>query len=78
MTVLRRMTDINRKERLQRVLGYANEPGADILSIAKGYDLPTRISGESAESGRARGRKPVSEADTRGAQGLKKLADGYH
>lgn len=42
--------------KIVEILGHVTDPGVDILSIVKGYDLPNRISGEGTESGRACGK----------------------
>ena len=51
---------------ITEVLGHANEPGTDILSIAKGYNLPTEFPDKVLNQAE-RVAKPVSEADMRGA-----------
>ena len=45
----------SRRERSLRFMGHVNDPGTDILSIVRGYDLPTEFPGEDHESGGARG-----------------------
>lgn len=55
---------------ITEVLGYANEPGTDILSIAKGYNLPTEFP-EKVLNQAERVAKPVSEADRVGRKDLR-------
>lgn len=55
---------------ITEVLGYANEPGTDILSIAKGYNLPTEFP-EKVLNQAERVAKPVSEADCVGRKDLR-------
>lgn len=52
------------------ILGHINDPGCDILSIVKGYDLPTEFP-ERMLSQAARVAKPVSEADRAGRMDLR-------
>lgn len=33
----------SRRERIVEILGHVNDPGTDILSIVRGYDLPTEF-----------------------------------
>ena len=44
----------SRKERLWRLVGHVNDPGTDIMSIVKGYDLPIEFPEKGVESGRRR------------------------
>ena len=55
---------------ITEVLGYANEPGTDILSIAKGYNLLTEFP-EKVLNQAERVAKPVSEADRVGRKDLR-------
>lgn len=52
------------------ILGYADEPGTDILSIVKGYDLPTDFP-EKVKNQAERVGKPVSSADMAGRMDLR-------
>ena len=58
------------------IIGHINDPGIDILSIVKGYDLPLRVP-EKVLNQAEHVAKPVSEADRQGRQ-ISRLADGYH
>lgn len=52
------------------IIGHINDPGTDILSIVKGYDLPTEFS-EKLLRQAERAAKPVSEADMAGRKDLR-------
>lgn len=52
------------------ILGHVKEPGTDILSIVKGYDLPVEFS-ERVLNQAERVAKPVSEADMAGRKDLR-------
>ena len=52
------------------IIGHVNDPGTDIMSIVKGYDLPTEFS-EKIMNQAERVAKPVSEADMFGRKDLR-------
>ena len=52
------------------ILGHVNDPGVDIMSIVKGYDLPTEFS-EKVLNQAERVAKDVSEADMEGRMDLR-------
>lgn len=52
------------------ILGHANDPGVDILSIVKGFDLPTEFS-EKVMNQAERVAKPVSTGDMAGRKDLR-------
>lgn len=52
------------------ILGHVNDPGTDILSIAKGYELPIEFP-QKVLNQAARTAKPVSEADREGRRDLR-------
>ena len=52
------------------IIGHVNDPGTDIMSIVKGYDLPTRFS-EKVLNQAERVAKDVSEADMAGRMDLR-------
>lgn len=54
------------------ILGHANDPGVDIMSIVKGYELPCEFS-EKLLHQAERVAKPVSEADMAGRKDLREL-----
>lgn len=54
------------------ILGHESDPGVDILSIVKGFELPTEF-GEAVLNQAARVAKPVSEADRFGRRDLREL-----
>lgn len=56
--------------RIVEILGHVNDPGTDILSIVKSYDLPTEFS-ERVLNQAVRVSKPVSEADMAGRLDLR-------
>ena len=43
--------------KIVEILGHVNDPGVDILSIVKAYDLPVEFSEKIFEPGRACGKK---------------------
>lgn len=56
--------------RIIEIIGHVNDPGTDILSLAKAYDLPMEFS-EKVLNQAARVAKPVSEADMAGRLDLR-------
>lgn len=58
--------------RITEILGHVNDPGVDILSIVKGYDLPIEFE-EKLMNQAERVGKPVSEADMAGRKDLRSL-----
>ena len=58
--------------RITEILGHVNDPGVDILSIVKGYDLPVEFE-EKVLNQAERVGKPVSEADMAGRKDLRSL-----
>lgn len=52
------------------IIGHVNDPGTDIMSIVKGYDLPTEFP-EKVLNQAARVAKPVSAADMEGRKDLR-------
>lgn len=52
------------------ILGHVNDPGVDILSIVKGYDLPTEFS-EKVLNQAERVAQPVSSADMAGRKDIR-------
>lgn len=56
--------------KIVEILGHANDPGVDILSIVKGFDLPMAF-GEAVLNQAARVAKPVSDADCQGRADLR-------
>lgn len=58
--------------RVVEILGHENDPGVDVLSIVKGYELPTDF-GEAVLNQAARVAKPVSMADQNGRRDLRAL-----
>lgn len=54
------------------ILGHVNDPGVDILSIAKGFDLPIEFS-EKVLNQASRVAKPVSAMDMEGRKDLRKM-----
>lgn len=58
--------------RITEILGHVNDPGVDILSIVKGYDLPVEFE-EKLLNQAGRVGKPVSEADMAGRRDLRSL-----
>lgn len=58
--------------RVTEILGHVNDPGVDILSIVKGYDLPVEFEEKILNQAERVG-KPVSEADMAGRKDLRSL-----
>lgn len=58
--------------RITEILGHVNDPGVDILSIVKGYDLPVEFEEKLLNQAERVG-KPVSEADMTGRRDLRSL-----
>ena len=58
--------------RITEILGHVNDPGVDILSIVKGYDLPVEFEEKLLNKAERVG-KPVSEADMAGRRDLRSL-----
>ncbi|MBP5282147.1 MAG: ribonuclease R, partial [Lachnospiraceae bacterium] len=56
--------------KIVEIIGHVNDPGVDITSIVKGYDLPVEF-GEAILNQAARVAKPVSEADCNGRMDLR-------
>ncbi len=56
--------------RIVEIIGHVNDPGTDILSLAKAYDLPIEFS-EKVLNQAERVAKPVSEADMAGRLDLR-------
>lgn len=54
------------------ILGHVNDPGTDILSIVKGYDLPTEFSQRILNQAERVG-KEVTEADRKGRMDLRNM-----
>lgn len=58
--------------RITEILGHVNDPGVDILSIVKGYDLPVEFEEKLLNQAERVG-KPVPEADMAGRRDLRSL-----
>jgi ribonuclease R len=58
--------------KIVEILGHVNDPGVDILSIVKGYDIPMEFEKAVLDQA-ARVAKPVSEADRLGRKDLRSL-----
>ncbi len=56
--------------KIVEIIGHVNDPGTDIMSIVKGYDLPVEF-GEKVLNQAERVAKPVSEADMNGRLDLR-------
>lgn len=56
--------------KIVEIIGHVNDPGTDILSIVKGYDLPVEFP-EKVLKQAERAAKPVSEADRSGRRDLR-------
>ncbi len=56
--------------RITEIIGHVNDPGTDIMSIIKGYDLPTEFP-EKVLNQAERAAKPVSDADMEGRRDLR-------
>ncbi len=62
--------DRNPEGKVTEILGHANDPGVDIMSIVRGYDLPMEFDGRVlAQAGRVSGE--VSDADRLGRRDLR-------
>lgn len=55
---------------IEEIIGHVNDPGTDIMSIVKGYDLPVEFSGKILNQAE-RVAKPVSEADMAGRKDIR-------
>ncbi len=62
----------NPEGKVIEILGHVNDPGVDILSIVKSFDLPEEFDKEILEQAE-RAAKPVSEADCAGRLDLRDL-----
>ncbi len=60
----------NPEGRVVEILGHVNDPGVDILSIVKGYELPVEFDSRVMEQAE-RVAKPVSAADRKGRRDLR-------
>ena len=74
------LTDYGSKRRkpegkVVEIIGHANDPGTDIMSIVKGYELPTEFPPKVLKQGRKRGETSKRCRHGR-AQGPAGLADG--
>ncbi len=58
--------------KIVEILGHVNDPGTDILSIVKGYDLPTEFSQRILNQAERVG-KEVTEADRNGRMDLRSM-----
>lgn len=56
--------------KIVEIIGHVNDPGTDILSIVKGYDLPVEFP-EKVLKQAGRAAKPVSDADRSGRKDLR-------
>lgn len=56
--------------RIVEIIGHVNDPGTDIMSIVKGYDLPVEFSDKILNQAE-RVAKPVSEADMAGRKDIR-------
>lgn len=56
--------------KIVEIIGHVNDPGTDIMSIVKGYDLPVEFS-EKVLNQAERVAKPVSKADMEGRKDLR-------
>ena len=67
----------NPEGKIVEIIGHVNDPGTDILSIVKGYELPLEFPERGAKPGGpgGEGSKPCGHGGTEGPAGL---ADGYH
>lgn len=73
--VVAELTDYGDKKhkpegKIIEILGYVNDPGVDVLSIVKGFELPVEFS-EKVLNQAARLNKEVSEADREGRKDLR-------
>lgn len=55
---------------IEEIIGHVNDPGTDIMSIVKGYDLPVEFA-EKILNQAERVAKPVSEADMAGRKDIR-------
>lgn len=62
----------NPEGKIVEILGHVNDPGVDIMSIVKGFELPTEFSEKQLEQAK-RVAKPVSEADQYGRMDLRNM-----
>ncbi len=62
----------NPEGKVIEIIGHINDPGVDILSIVKGFDLPMEFS-EKVLNQAERVSNPVSEADRAGRKDLRKV-----
>jgi len=62
----------NPEGKIVEILGHINDPGVDIMSIVKGFELPVEFSEKQIEQAN-RVAKPVSEADKFGRLDLRNL-----
>ena len=62
----------NPEGKVVEILGHINDPGVDIMSIVKGYELPT-VFGEKVMNQVERVAKDVSEADMAGRKDLRSV-----
>ena len=58
--------------RIIEILGHRNDPGVDIMSIVRGYELPVEF-GEKVMNQAQRASKEVSEADMAGRRDLREV-----
>ena len=62
----------NPEGKVVEILGHITDPGTDVLSIVKGYDLPTEFP-EKVMNQAERVPEPISEADMAGRMDLRDL-----
>lgn len=62
----------NPEGRIVEILGHITDPGVDILSVVRGYDLPVEF-GEKQINQAQRVAQPVSDADREGRRDLRNL-----
>ncbi len=67
-----RSRDRNPEGRVIEILGHINDPGVDIMSIVRGYELPVEFS-EKVMNQAERVSHPVSEADRAGRRDLRDI-----
>ena len=63
--------------KVKEVIGNINDPGVDILSIVKGYDIPYEFP-EKVINQANRCPDQISEADMYGRKDLRDVTDGYN
>ncbi len=56
--------------KIKEVFGHAGDPGVDVLSVVKAYDLPTEFSREALEEGEQKN-KPISAEEKKGRRDLR-------